>query len=200
MNGWARIVLGAIIVTIILSCGPKSMVILVPDPDGSVGKISVSNSAGSVDIDQAHQHTIVRGRHETPAQPSPIEPAEVERLFRKALASQPPEPVHFILYFHSDSTELLPLSTQKLPEIAALVKQRWPTTVSVVGHSDTQGNKQYNLALSMRRAQTVQRQLVQFGVRESAIEVSSHGEENPLIPTEDNVANAKNRRVEVIVR
>jgi len=200
MSKWARIVSSGIIAAVMLACGPKSMVVLVPDPDGSVGKISVSTAAGRVDIDQAHQSTIVRSRKEAPAEPSRMDPAEVERLFREALASQPPEAVHFILYFLSDSIELRSVSKQKLPEIAALVKQRWPTTISVVGHSDTQGDKQYNLALSMRRAQAVRRQLVRTGVRKSAIEISSHGEENPLIQTADNVANAKNRRVEVIVR
>ena len=200
MSKWAFIVLTGIIATVILACGPKSMVVLVPDPDGSVGKISVSNAAGRVDIDRAHQRTVVRSRNQAPAKPSQMDPAEVKSLFQEALASQPPEPVHFILYFHSGAVELLPLSKQKLPEIAAMVKQRWPTTISVVGHSDTQGDKQYNLALSMRRAQTVRRQLVKIGIREGAIEVYSHGEENPLVQTADNGANAKNRRVEVIVR
>ena len=70
----------------------------------------------------------------------------------------------------------------------------------MVGHSDTQGDKAYNLDLSLRRAMAVKQQLVERGVDETFMDVSSHGEENPLIKTADNVANAQNRRVEVIVR
>ena len=75
-----------------------------------------------------------------------------------------------------------------------------PTRVSVIGHTDTVGNKAYNVALSMRRAQAVRKLLVDSGIADGMIDVSSHGEENLLIKTADNVANAQNRRVEVVVR
>jgi outer membrane protein OmpA-like peptidoglycan-associated protein len=142
----------------------------------------------------------VRGGSSAPAEPTAITPNEVEGLFQEALASQPPAPVHFILYFQSGSVVLLPESRRQLANIVTVIDQRAPTTISVVGHSDTRGDKGYNLALAMRRAQSVQRQLMEMGVPEASMEVSSHGEENPLVKTADNVANAKNRRVEVIVR
>ena len=200
MHRWI-ILMGSLALLFLMSaCGPKSMVVLVPDPDGSVGKISVANAAGSVDIDQPHQHTVVRGAEAAPTEPSPIEPAEVEEIFQAALASQPPPPVHFILHFESGSVDLLPASKQLLPGIVRVIGQRMPTTISIVGHSDTKGDKQYNLALSLRRAHAVQQQLLALGVPAASVEVSSHGEENPLVKTGDNVDNAKNRRVEVVVR
>lgn len=52
----------------------------------------------------------------------------------------------------------------------------------------------------MRRAQAVRKLLVDSGIADNIIDVSSHGEENLLIKTADNVANAQNRRVEVVVR
>jgi outer membrane protein OmpA-like peptidoglycan-associated protein len=200
MHKWMIFTGGLALVAMISACGPKSTVVLVPDPDGYVGKISVSNEAGSVDIDHAHQRTVVRGGKTAPTEPRSIDPNEVEGLFKGALASQPPPPVHFIFYFQSDSVTLNPESERQLPETAALIQRRIPTTVSVIGHSDTLGNKDYNLELSLRRARSVRRQLVELGVPESSIEVSSHGEENPLVKTADNVANVKNRRVEVVVR
>ena len=69
-----------------------------------------------------------------------------------------------------------------------------------MGHSDTLGDKAYNLALSMRRAMAVQKLLVEKGIDEAFIDTTSHGEENPLVKTADNVGNPKNRRVEVVVR
>ena len=185
---------------LIAACGHKSEVILAPDPDGSVGQIRVSNAAGSVDINRANQSTIVRDLKTAPDPPAQLDPAEVQDRFGKVISNQPPPPVHFILHFESDSVLLLPASVQLFPEIVAAIQQRAPTRVSVVGHSDTMGDKAYNLDLSMRRTLAVKRQLVDKGVDDTFMDVSSHGEENPLVKTADNVANAKNRRVEVIVR
>ncbi|BBO71587.1 hypothetical protein DSCA_55170 [Desulfosarcina alkanivorans] len=176
------------------------MVVLVPDADGSVGQITVSNDAGSVDISQPNQSTVVRSRKTPPDAPVSLDAAHVQDLFGQVVSNQPPPPVHFVLHFLSDSVQLLPASGRQLPGIVAAIHQRAPTRISVVGHTDTMGDKAYNLDLSMRRAKAVKRLLVANGVDDTLIDVSSHGEENPLVKTADNVANAKNRRVEVIVR
>jgi len=184
----------------IAACGHKTMVVLVPDPDGSVGRITVANAAGSVEIDRAHQSTVVRSEDAAPAQPSQVEPAEIDNLFATVLSNQPPPPIHFMLHFMPDSVQLLPNSRRQIPDIVDAIHQRAPTRISVVGHTDTMGNKAYNLDLSMRRALAVKNQLADKGVDTAFINVSSHGEENPIEKTADNVANAKNRRVEVVVR
>lgn len=185
---------------LIAACGSKNIVVLVPDPDGSVGQITVSNAAGSVDLDSANQSTFVRDSNQPPPPPVSLDPSTIQERFGKVMSSQPPPPLHFILYFESDSVELLPASTQLLPEIMAAIQQRAPTRISVVGHSDTMGDKAYNLELSMRRARAVKQRLADKGLDKKFVDVSSHGEENQIVKTADNVANAKNRRVEVIVR
>ena len=182
------------------ACGHKSMVVLVPNPDGSVGQINVSNAAGSVEISQANQATVIRSRETAPGTPDQLDPATVKKLFGKVMSNQPLPPTHFILYFQSDSVELLPDSSRELPEIVAAAQQRAPTRISVVGHSDTMGDMVYNHELSMRRALAVKQLLVERGIDDTFMEVTSHGEENPLVKTGDNVPNAQNRRVEVIVR
>ena len=184
----------------IAACGHKDMVILIPDPDGSVGQVTVSNAAGSVDLDSANQSTIARDRKSAPGAPVELVPAEVQALFGQVLSNEPPPPLHFILYFQSDSVQLLPASVQQMPEIVAAIQQRSPTRISVIGHSDTRGDKAYNLDLSMRRAMAVKQQLVENGVEDTFMDVSSHGEANPIVKTADNVSNVKNRRVEVVVR
>ncbi len=184
----------------ITACGHKSTVILVPDPDGSLGQITVSNAAGSVEIDQANQSTIVRDRKKPPGAPDQLAPVEVEALFGKVLSNEPPPPIHFFLHFQSNSVQLLPASSQQLSEIITAVQRRAPTRISVVGHTDTMGDKAYNIDLSMRRALAVKQRLVNSGVDDTFLDVSSHGEENPLVKTADNVSDAKNRRVEVVVR
>ena len=72
--------------------------------------------------------------------------------------------------------------------------------ISVIGHTDTAGDKEYNFELSKRRAIAVKNLLVKQGVIKNFIKTTSHGEKNPLIKTGDNVIEPRNRRVEVIVR
>jgi len=190
----------AFCVYMITACSHKNVVVLVPDPDGRVGSITVANAAGSVEIDTANESTAIRDAETAPGAPAEMKQKDIDKLFGQALAIQPQPPVHFILYFEKNSTRLRPSSLAMLPDILSAVQARRSEHISVVGHSDTLGDKSYNLALSERRALVVQKLLVKKGVDEAFIETTSHGEENPLVKTADNVGNPKNRRVEVVVR
>lgn len=200
MRVWVYLGCCVAAMSLMVACGHKNIIVLVPDPDGSVGQVSVSNDAGTVDMSRANQSTRVRDRTTAPAAPAELKPEQVQELFGQVLSNVPPPPIHFLLYFESDSVQLQPASVQQLPEIVAAIQQRAPTRISVVGHSDTLGDKAYNLDLSKRRAMAVKQRLVRRGVDATFMDVSSHGEENPLVKTADNVAHAENRRVEVIVR
>lgn len=182
------------------ACSPKNVVVLVPDPDGSVGRITVANDAGSVEIDTANESTAIRDAKTAPSPPAEMEKKDIDQLFSEALAIQPQPPVHFILYFEKDSTQLRPSSVAMLTDILSTIQAGQSEHISVVGHSDTLGDKAYNLSLSMRRATAVKQRLVQKGIDEALIDITSHGEENPLVKTADNVSNPKNRRVEVVIR
>jgi len=72
--------------------------------------------------------------------------------------------------------------------------------VSVVGHADTEGSRKMNQQLGMDRAMEIKNLLLSQGIDPSIIEVTSHGEGNPLVKTPDGVAEPRNRRVEVILR
>lgn len=187
-------------VGVMTACSHKNVVVLVPDPDGSVGSITVANAAGSVEIDTANQSTAIRDAETTPSVPAAMEKKEIDNIFGHALAIQPQPPAHFILYFERNSTRLRASSRDMLPDVLATIQSRRSEHISVVGHSDTLGDKSYNLALSKRRAMVVKKRLMNNGIDEAFIETTSHGEENPLVKTADNVGNARNRRVEVVIR
>ncbi|HTR45272.1 MAG TPA: OmpA family protein, partial [Thermodesulfovibrionales bacterium] len=109
-------------------------------------------------------------------------------------------PVHFVLYFISDSAQLRPESLESLPAILRTIEERNSVDISVIGHTDTVGSDEHNYKLSRERAETVATYLVGHGVEQGHIRVSSHGKRNPLIPTGDNVSEPRNRRVEVVIR
>ena len=91
------------------------------------------------------------------------------------------------------------------PEYKDLIKKLVDATqanknikVSVVGHTDTAGSASYNYALGGRRAEAVQKMLIEYGIPASQIVAVSAGEEDLKVPTPDGVPNAENRRVRVV--
>jgi outer membrane protein OmpA-like peptidoglycan-associated protein len=175
------------------------LVALVPDPDGKVGSISVESAAGSVTIDTSYQATTIGDPQKLPSTPAPVTKKKLDKIFKEALSVQPEQPRHFLLYFQ-EGTVLTDASVRLLPDIIASIKKRNSDDISVIGHTDTLGSKEYNTALSIRRAMAVRTLLIARGTESKAIRTTSHGKENPLIPTGDNVSEPRNRRVEVVVR
>jgi outer membrane protein OmpA-like peptidoglycan-associated protein len=62
------------------------------------------------------------------------------------------------------------------------------------------GSAESNAELALGRAREVARELIEVGIDESLLRIDSHGEGNPLVITQDNVEEPRNRRVEVVVR
>jgi len=199
MGKTARFVFLIFLITLACGCAKRSLVALVPDPDGKTGSISVSNDAGSVTISNPYQATTIGNVKEQPTAPENIGKKTLDNMFAEALSIQPAKPLHFLLYFEKNTT-LTSDSLQLLQSIMTAIKERNSIDVSVIGHADTVGSKEYNTELSNNRALAVKKLLVGQGAEAGAIRTTSHGKENLLIPTGDNVNEPRNRRVEVVVR
>ena len=72
--------------------------------------------------------------------------------------------------------------------------------IVVVGHTDRQGAADANDALSLRRANAIRDLLVEMGFRGDLVAPVGRGEREPLVATEDDVPEPRNRRAEIIVR
>ena len=70
-------------------------------------------------------------------------------------------------------------------------------SITLSGHADERGTREYNLALGQRRAETVSDYLVLNGINKRRITVKSYGEEKPAVLGQDESSYAKNRRVEI---
>jgi outer membrane protein OmpA-like peptidoglycan-associated protein len=125
---------------------------------------------------------------------------EVLEIAGPALAALPKPPARFILYFEHDSVVLTVKSRALLVKVLETIRDRAPVDVSVVGHTDTVGKKEYNYALSMKRAMAVASILQGKGIDPSVLDITSHGKDNPLVPTGDQVPEPRNRRVEITIR
>ncbi|MBL8380514.1 MAG: OmpA family protein [Burkholderiales bacterium] len=126
--------------------------------------------------------------------------AEVRDKFGAALAAQPPRPTSFTLYFVLGSDTLTEESRAVVERVFAEIAGRPVPDVVVVGHTDTVGSGASNDALSLTRAESIARELVRRGIAPANVRASGRGERELLVPTADNVAEPRNRRVEIIVR
>lgn len=99
-----------------------------------------------------------------------------------------------VVYFDYDSAELLPESRDTLRAHGSYLASNRGTHITIEGHCDERGSREYNLALGERRAQTVKRYLEAEGVASSQMGIISYGEERPANPGNTEAAWAENRR------
>ena len=135
-----------------------------------------------------------------PGLPTIMSGQETLAIAGSALAALPKPPARFILYFEYDSANLTRQSRALLDNVLRSIHDRAPVDISVVGHTDTVGKEEYNQSLSMKRARAVASILLRSGVDASILDITSHGKDNPLVPTGDQVPEPRNRRVEITVR
>ncbi|NUZ05307.1 peptidoglycan-associated lipoprotein Pal [Piscinibacter koreensis] len=102
-----------------------------------------------------------------------------------------------VVYFDFDSFVVKDDYRPVVEANARLLSQNRQRRVSIEGHTDERGGREYNLALGQKRAEAVARSLQLLGVPESQVEAVSFGEERPAVQGSDEAAYAKNRRAEL---
>ena len=104
----------------------------------------------------------------------------------------------FEVHFDFNKAIIKPEYDNLIRELATATQSNKNIKVSVVGHTETAGSNSYNYALGGRRAEAVQKMLIQYGIPASQIVAVSAGEEDLKVQTPDGVPNAQNRRVRVV--
>lgn len=103
-----------------------------------------------------------------------------------------------IIYFAYDSSDIRPEFRPAIEAHAAYLAANPGKIVTLEGHADERGSREYNLALGERRAQSVKRQLSLLGASAGQIRTVSYGEERPQFDGHDEETWAENRRVVII--
>ena len=101
--------------------------------------------------------------------------------------------------FDFNSASLKSTFYSALNKIADIMVRYPQTQILVVGHTDSVGSEQYNLGLSLRRANAVADYLISHGVSSARLGTEGHGELEPLASNVTADGRARNRRVEVFV-
>lgn len=101
------------------------------------------------------------------------------------------------IFFDWGKPELTRDAESILGEAVAAYQRSPGSRVEIAGHADRSGPATHNIGASRRRADAVRDWLVARGIPGAAIVVSAFGESRPIVPTEDGVREAQNRRVEI---
>src|ERR1700737_2447532 len=98
------------------------------------------------------------------------------------------------VFFAFDRSDITPEAQQILARQADWLRRYPNVTVTIEGHADERGTREYNLALGERRAQAVKNVLVAMGIPASRISTISYGKERPAVVGSSEEAYAQNRR------
>lgn len=103
------------------------------------------------------------------------------------------------LLYPYDSADLLPAGRENMRNLAESLSENPETEVLIVGHTDSRGSDQYNMGLSLRRADAAADILASYGVPRDRVRTSGRGESEPVATNETDEGRQLNRRVEVAI-
>jgi outer membrane protein OmpA-like peptidoglycan-associated protein len=153
---------------------------------------------GNVRLSANENHSLMVGLRYAlwqPAPPPPPPPAPVAQPPAPA-----PEPARtYLVFFDWDRADLTARAREIVAQAAQASTHVQTTRIEVNGYTDLSGTAAYNQKLSVRRAQSVESELVRDGVAQNEISIHGYGESNPLVPTAPGVREPQNRRVEIIL-
>lgn len=105
-----------------------------------------------------------------------------------------------VVYFDFDSFVVKDEFRSVVETNAKALSTNAQRKVSIEGHTDERGSREYNLALGQKRAEAVAKSLALLGTKDTQMEAVSFGEERPAVQGSDEAAWAKNRRAELVYR
>ena len=154
-------------------------------------------ATSNVHFTNNYNHSVMLGLRYVLFQPAPPPPAAPP-------AAQPvpaPEAARtYLVFFDWDRADLTTRARQIVAEAAQASTHVQTTSIEVNGYTDLSGTAEYNQRLSVRRAESVEAELVRDGVAKSEIAIRGFGESSPLVPTAQGVREPQNRRVEIILK
>ena len=172
-------------------------VIVLPDENGNVGAVEVDDGQTKLLIDHAYDTAETGVDGVTRKAASNVD--AVAQQFGPTMAAQPAG-ARIIIYFDNAAQPVRDL-TGPVANVVAEVKGKATYTIDVIGHTDQTGSADINARLGRERAQLIADRLIAAGIPKDRIRVISKGASEPAVDVPGkNVAELRNRRVEVFVR
>ncbi|MDP2066231.1 MAG: OmpA family protein [Burkholderiaceae bacterium] len=176
--------------------GPASRVVLLPQSKASAVDITVGNQTQV--LDQAYQVASVSARGDIAVDTTTAD--QVQAQFPQLLLRQTAPEQRYLLYFEPGGSKLTAESEAQLTAVVAVAGTRPGGEIIVIGHTDRVGSLEANDTLSRQRAAAIRELLLARGFVAERVEAVGRGEREPLIATDDEVDEPRNRRAEIVVR
>ena len=185
--------------------------VLLPSADGGPGGVAFATRDQKMKAELTKPYEVLDIGYDA-AKPGTTTEAEVLQRYGKIVpvpplppkpkivAVPPPPPTQYTLYFLTGKSEFTPESRAVFEVVKKQIIANSAAAAAVTGHTDRVGSQQRNDALSLKRAQMVRDRLIADGIPKNRIQTVGRGEREPLVQTADEVAEPKNRRVEITVR
>ena len=199
MSSRAHALAALLLAALLAGCAskPQGLVVLLPDAQGKDTAVLVRQDGAELLLDKPYAAAMLSDKG--PLKSSATE-QQVRSQFGAALDARPLPPQQFTLYFVEGKDEFTDESKRAFDSVFTEIARRPVPDVLVIGHTDRVGSDAFNDELSRQRAEVVRRALAARGVAAQNIVVVGRGEREPIVPTADGVAEARNRRVEILVR
>lgn len=133
----------------------------------------------------------------TPPARSTVAPVAARSLAQDATG---PSGAARVVYFDYDSSAIRPEFRNLIDTHARYLTSNQERKLTIAGHTDERGGREYNLALGQQRAEAVRRAMQLLGVRAAQVETISFGEEKPVEAAHEEPAWSRNRRAEMSYR
>lgn len=175
---------------------PPSYAVLLDNPDGTTGAITITGSRGQVLITRSRFGATLDGS----SQPCIFDQTQLDADFGEVLGARPILPVTFVLYFEGTSTTLTAESKALVSKVLAAIANRPVPDISITGHTDTLGSVASNERLGLDRAQLIAKIIADAKLQVIEVSVVSSGEADLAVKTPDETPEPRNRRVEISIR
>jgi peptidoglycan-associated lipoprotein len=146
-------------------------------------------------VESRNGSSTVPGGSSAGAPQSRVVPVDIAKTGNAALSNLPR-----VVYFDFDSYVVKDEFRSTVEANARALSADAKRKVSIEGHTDERGGREYNLALGQKRAEAVARSLSLLGAKTDQVEAVSFGKERPAAQGSDEAAWAKNRRAELNYR
>lgn len=190
----------AIVVTLPFLCSKPQTTAILLDNNSTHNAIVVATQEGNVTVDKPYFYTVLEANDQKPSEVKQGDPDTIRRKYADVLNALPTKSESILFYFEPGTAEITSESKNQIDGLMALIAAHEPAAVDIIGHTDRVGDADKNYALALERARAVEAFLTSRNVKVKYTTVTSYGENDPLIKTEDGISEPKNRRVEVIVR
>ena len=176
----------------------STRVTLLPGDPPAPSAVLVQAAGNTQTLDQPYQ--TLRASRDGQTEIGQTSAAALRWLGVDLWSAQVPPAERLNLYFEAGGVAMTAESAAEFQTFVSRFKGRSEVDFMVIGHTDRVGAATANEALSLQRAQSIGATLAQLGFTPDRTQAFGMGERQPIVPTEDEVPESKNRRVELLAR